>query len=239
MDGTDGTDRTDGTDGIEPRRHAWRIDADEYARQERRRGHRHAYTELFGERTALVVVDMVRFFVAGNGFGLGVVPQVQALARGTRSAGGTVAWVLPAVAAQPTRWAVDFYGPEVAERYRLAGGTGAVADRLWPGLVPAPDDPVVEKNAASAFFPGRCPLPEVLDGRGVDTVIVCGLVTNVCVEATVRDAATLGYRVVLAADGCATRSDAAHNATLETVYRSFGDVRPTADILALLAGRRV
>ncbi|MFJ9641946.1 cysteine hydrolase family protein [Streptomyces sp. NPDC101206] len=238
MDDVRATRGADPVDGIEPRRHAWRVDADEYARHERRRGRRHAYDELRGERTALVVVDMVRFFVAGNGFGLGVVPQVRALAHGTRSAGGTVAWVLPAVAARPTRWAVDFYGPEVAERYRLAGGAGTVADRLWPELVPAPEDPVVEKSAASAFFPGHCPLPEVLDERGVDTVLVCGLVTDVCVEATVRDAATLGHRVVLAADACATRSDAAHNATLATVYRSYGDVRPTAEILALLAGRQ-
>jgi hypothetical protein len=41
--------------------------------------------------------------------------------------------------------------------------------------------------------------------------------------------------VVLVADGCADGSDAAHNATLRTVYRSFGDVRPTAEVLALLA----
>ena len=61
-----------------------------------------------------------------------------------------------------------------------------------------------------------------------------GTVTNVCVEGTVRDAATLGWRVVLVGDGCAARRDQDHNATLHTVYRTFGDVRSTADILSLI-----
>ncbi|WP_236654287.1 cysteine hydrolase family protein [Streptacidiphilus anmyonensis] len=218
----------------EPRPHAWRIDAREYARQERRRGRRHAYERLTGGRTALVVVDMVRFFVDGNPFGLAAVPNVRALARGTRAAGGTVAWVLPAVPEQATSWALDFCGPEIAERYRRAGGSGPTRDRLWPELAPAAEDLVVEKTTASAFFPGRCPLPAFLEQRGVDTILACGLVTNVCVESTVRDAATLGYRTILAADACATRDDATHNASLTTIYRSFGDVRATQEILALL-----
>ncbi|RKN06994.1 hypothetical protein [Streptomyces radicis] len=46
-----------------------------------------------------------------------------------------------------------------------------------------------------------------------------------------------GYRAVLVADACATRDDAAHNATLATVYRGFGDVRPTAEVMALLLSR--
>ena len=81
------------------------------------------------------------------------------------------------------------------------------------------------------------PLPDRLAEREIDTVVVAGTVTNVCVESTARDARTLGYRVILAADGCATVNDAMHNATLTTVYRSFGDVRPTAEILDLIAGR--
>jgi nicotinamidase-related amidase len=219
---------------MQPRLHAWQIDAREYTRQERRRGRRHAYDRISGSRTALVIVDMVRFFVDSNPFGLGIVPNVRALARATRAVGGTVAWVLPAVPDRATHWAVDFYGPDIAERYRRAGGTGRVEDRLWPDLAPAPEDLVVEKTTASAFFPGHCPLPALLEQRAVDTILACGLVTNVCVESTVRDAATLGYRTILAADASATRDDAMHNASLTTVYRSFGDVRATTEILTLL-----
>ncbi|MFJ6939807.1 cysteine hydrolase family protein [Streptomyces sp. NPDC101132] len=219
----------------EDRRHRWAIGERAYERHERRRGRRFVYEELRPERTALVVVDVVRFFVAAGPYAASVVPRVRELAGATRAAGGTVAWVLPAVAARPDPWAVEFYGADAAEAYRRAGGTGTPGERLAPGLVPGPGDAVVEKSAPSAFFPGRCPLPGVLERRGVDTVVVCGLVTDVCVAATVRDAATIGYRAVLVADACATRSDAAHNAVLETVYRSFGDVRSTAEVVALLS----
>jgi nicotinamidase-related amidase len=93
----------------------------------------------------------------------------------------------------------------------------------------------VEKTATSAFFPGHSPLPELLPARGIDTVLITGTVTNVCCEASARDAATLGFRVVLVADGCAARRDEDHNATLYTIYRTYGDVRPADEVLGLLA----
>lgn len=76
------------------------------------------------------------------------------------------------------------------------------------------------------------PLLDILRRCGVDTVLVAGTVTNVCCESSVRDAATLGFRVVLVADATAAPSDEIHNAS---VYRSFGDVRPAAEVLELLA----
>ena len=107
-------------------------------------------------------------------------------------------------------------------------------DRLWPDLDHHDGDLTLEKSAASAFFPGRSPLPELLTQREVDTLVIAGAVTNVCVESTARDAATLGYRVVVAADATAAGTDAVHNASLHTIYRSFGDVRPTGEIVGLL-----
>jgi nicotinamidase-related amidase len=68
-------------------------------------------------------------------------------------------------------------------------------------------------------------------------VIVTGTVTNVCCESSARDASTLGYRVILVADGTAARRDEDHNATLHTIYRSFGDVRTTDEVVGLIRGR--
>ena len=76
---------------------------------------------------------------------------------------------------------------------------------------------------------------ELLAARGVDTLVVTGTVTNVCVEDTVRDASTCGLRVVLVADACAALRDQDHNATLHVVYRSYGDVRSTEEVLGLVA----
>lgn len=77
----------------------------------------------------------------------------------------------------------------------------------------------------------------MLAARSIKTVIIAGMVTNVCCEGTARDARACGYRVIMVADANATVSDAAHNATLFTIYRSFGDVRPTQEVLDLIAAR--
>lgn len=213
--------------------HDWAIEPREYERHEARRGRRHAFEHLDPARTALVVVDMVPFFLAENPYARGIVPNIRALASAVRTAGGAVAWVLPGTA-EPSPAMREFYGPDVAEVYRTSGGTGPLPDRLWPGLAPATDDVLVEKNAASAFFPGRCVLPNDLQQRGIDTVLITGTLANVCCESTARDASTLGYRVIMVADANAARRDRDLNTTLHTIYRSFGDVRPTREVLGLI-----
>ena len=220
-------------DGVEGRLHSWRIEEREYARQEERRGRRHAFESLEPSRTALVVIDMVPFFVSASSYCQGIVPNVNAIAAALRAAGGTVAWVVPAAAGQ-TVMSEEFYGPEVAEVFRRSGGEGPVPGRLWQGLAVHPADLLTEKTAASAFFPGRCPLPGLLQARDISTVLIAGTVTNVCCESSARDASTLGYRVIMVADANAARRDQDHNATLHTIYRSFGDVRPTADVIAMI-----
>ena len=215
------------------RQHEWRIEAREYARHERRRGRRFAFTRLVPARTALVVIDMVPFFVSDNPYCRGIVPNIGRLADALRAAGGTVAWVLPAVG-ERTAVADEFFGPETAEKYRTSGGVGPMTERLWRDFAVHADDLLVEKSAASAFFPGRCPLPDLLEQRAIDTVLITGTVTNVCCESSARDASTLGLRVIMVADANAARRDQDHNATLHTVYRSFGDVRPTSEVLTMI-----
>jgi nicotinamidase-related amidase len=214
-----------------PRPQSWAIDEREYGRQESRRGRRYAYEVLDPVRTALVVVDMVPFF-AGAHF-REIVPHINAIAGALREAGGTVAWVLPE-AGPPSEWATGFYGPAVAALYAACGGSGSLRERLFPELDARDGDVWAEKSAPSAFFPGRSTLPAALAARSVDTVLITGTVTSVCCESSARDAATLGYRVVFVADGTADVRDSVRNATLRTVCRSFGDVRPTAEVIALI-----
>jgi hypothetical protein len=71
--------------------HDWLIEEREYARQEQRRGRRYAFEVLDPGRTALVVIDMVPFFVSGSRYCLGIVPNIASLAGALRKAGGTVA----------------------------------------------------------------------------------------------------------------------------------------------------
>ncbi|HWE18759.1 MAG TPA: isochorismatase family cysteine hydrolase [Hyphomicrobiaceae bacterium] len=215
--------------------HAWRIEPREYARQEARRGRRHAFTTLVPERTALVVIDMVPFFALENPYTRGIVPNIARLASALREAGGTVAWVLPAAGA-PSAVADEFFGPQVAEMFRRSAGEGPLRSRVWNELDVKEADLLVEKTASSAFFPGRCPLPDLLKVRDIETVLITGTVTNVCCESSARDAGTLGYRVIMVADANAARRDQDHNAALYTIYRTFGDVRTTEEIVGLIKG---
>lgn len=221
---------------MERKTHAWRIEQREYDRQETRRGRRHAFTTLAPSRTALVVVDMVPFFVEQSGYTLGIVPNIARLADALRAAGGIVAWVLPGTV-EPSTVDEELFGAEHAKVFASTGGEGPLRSRLWHEFEVHDDDLLVEKTATSAFFPGFSPLPELLTERGIDTVLITGTVTNVCCESSARDAATLGYRVVMVADANSARRDEDHNATLYTVYRTFGDVRTTDDVVALLNGQ--
>lgn len=214
--------------------HDWRVEEREYARHESRRGRRHAYEHLDARRTALVVVDIVPFFVRESAYVRGIVPRVNELASALRAAGGTVAWVVPGFT-EPTAKDREFFGDDVADSYARSGGSGPVRSRLAEGLDVRPEDVAVEKTARGAWTPGSSVLPEQLAERSIDTIVVTGTVTNVCVEDTVRGASAAGLRVVLVADACAATRDQDHNATLHVVYRSYGDVRSTAEVLELVA----
>jgi nicotinamidase-related amidase len=215
--------------------HAWRIEQREYDRQESRRGRRHAFTRLAPDRTALVVVDMVPFFVQQSEYTFGIVPNIVRLATALRTAGGTVAWVLPGTV-EPSPVDDELLGPEFAKMFSRSGGEGPLRSRLWHEFEVEDADLLVEKTATSAFFPGFSPLPDLLRARGVDTVVITGTVTNVCCESSARDARTLGYRVIMVADANSARRDEDHNATLYTIYRMFGDVRTTDEVIGLIEG---
>lgn len=215
--------------------HEWRIEEREFQRQEDRRGRRHAFNRLDPTRTALVVVDLVAFFVVENPYARGIVPNVNLLARSLRSAGGTVAWVVPG-RGKPSAMKDELLGPRIARLYRDSGGEGTPRQRLWAELVTDDGDLYLEKTVSSALFPGDSPLDALLQERDIDTVAVAGTVANVCCEATARDASTLGYRTIMVADANAANRDQDLNATLHTIYRSYGDVRSTADLVALIEG---
>ncbi|MFJ4526117.1 isochorismatase family protein [Streptomyces sp. NPDC088810] len=143
-------------------------------------------------RTALVVIDMVPLFAEANPYVRGIVPNIGRLAGALRTAGGPVAWVLPANEAPLGRLSGEFYGPVYSETFATTGAEAPLRSRLWHALDVRPDDLVVEKTAYSAFFPGCSPLPGLLAERHVDTIVITGTVTNVCCESSARDAATTG-----------------------------------------------
>lgn len=196
----------------------------------RRRGGRpYAFEDLQAARTALIVVDLLQSYLDNTSCAASIIAPVNRLAATLRRAGGHVIWVLPQPMAQDMPNLRALWGDDHTQS--TMAGTGSAA-ALATGLRTDPGDLIVQKSAYSAFFPGKSPLPELLPARGIDTVLIAGALTNICCESSARDAATLGYRVVMVSDANAARSDEEHQAALYNVMRNFGDVRDSEGLIA-------
>jgi ureidoacrylate peracid hydrolase len=198
---------------------------------------------LVGERTALVVVDLQNFFVA-PGMPMTVpaaeslIPRVNRLATGVRSAGGVVAWVQMTADPDGPPWR-NFYAtrpPSLEATLTEMLRPGRPAHALHADLRTEPADLFVQKRRFSAFLQGSSDLDRVLRARGVDTIVVVGTLSNVCCESTSRDAMMLDYRVLLVSDANAALDDVLASMTLLNIVTAFGEVPSTEEVLALLAG---
>jgi ureidoacrylate peracid hydrolase len=96
-------------------------------------------------------------------------------------------------------------------------------------------DITLTKNRYSALVPGASTLERVLRNLGIDTVLVAGTKTNICCEATARDAMMLDFKVVMLSDCCAALSDDEHRSALENIIQQFGDVMTSDEALDRLA----
>jgi maleamate amidohydrolase len=96
-----------------------------------------------------------------------------------------------------------------------------LADHV-PGCRPEPDDVVVTKQYASAFF--GTSLASTLTAQGIDTVYLCGLSTSGCVRATATDAMQHGFRPLVVADACGDREPRLHEANLLDLQAKYADV---------------
>ena len=193
----------------------------------------------FGPRPAVLVVDMTRAFTEDR-FPLGCraagVPcaaAIRTLLEAVRPLGVPVLY---------TRY--DAFAADAQWGRWLDKGTGAEPDSLMRGpeaheiadaVKPAAGDIVVTKSKPSAFF--GTPLASMLTYLGVDTVVVTGMVTSGCVRATVIDAFSHNYRVIVPLECVADRSPTSHQVNLFDMDMKCADVLPLADVLAQL-GRR-
>ena len=198
-----------------------------------RRGRLHAFETIDPRATALVVIDLDEATVANDDACQRMIGTVNELARAVRQSGGSAAWVLSCMNTMPKHFRA-ILGDELATRYVNDGQPGGPGTRLWPTLQPGDGDVVAIKAGASAFFPGKCDLKDQLDARSIDTILVAGTVTNICCESSARDAAELGYKVIMISDALAGHAHGLHEATLATFYRIFGDVRPSEEVIRLL-----
>ena len=83
----------------------------------------------------------------------------------------------------------------------LPGTRGA---EIHPLVQPLPGEMVIEKNFPNAFR--NTGLKEFLEKQNIKSLVVAGMMTHMCVDASVRHAADLGYKITLLGDACATRA---------------------------------
>jgi maleamate amidohydrolase len=180
-----------------------------------------------GQRPAVLVIDMQQLTCGPN------VPILQAIEH-YRTAMGDIAW-----------GAIDRIKP-LLETARGAGSTilytrviprnhgpNDAAVQIIEPLAPQPQDLVIDKNYASAFY-GTALLNQLVR-RGIDTVIVVGNTTSGCVRATAIDAQQNGFSVVIPQECVFDRIQASHKASLLDLWMKYAQVIPTEQVKDYLA----
>ncbi len=201
-----------------------------------RRGREHIFDNLDPRKTALVVVDMQNGFMvpelghAACQMAHEIVPNINRLAQAVRDTGGAVIWIQTAYTDETlTSWSTSYemVGPKGAARRKFSLSRENKGYEIFPDLKIEKSDLIVEKNRYSAFIQGSSNIEEVLNSRGLDTILITGTVTNVCCESTARDAMMRNYKTIMITDGNAANTDDDHNAALNNFYLTFGDIMST------------
>jgi nicotinamidase-related amidase len=112
---------------------------------------------------------------------------------------------------------------------------GSWGGAIREGLEPRPGDVVALEHWCSSGF-ANTDLDLQLKAHGIRRVIVIGVRTNTCVEATVRFAAELGYDVTVVKDATASLSEDEMHAALEVNLPNYAAIVTTRDVVDSLAG---
>ncbi|MET0385828.1 MAG: isochorismatase family cysteine hydrolase [Polyangiales bacterium] len=203
-------------------------------------------------RVALIVIDMQRDFLEPGGFGETLGNDVSLLARAIKP----IAQLLEASRRHQllvihTR---EGHRPDLTDAPKAKLERGAPSRRIGdrgpmgrilvrgepghdivPALAPLPGEPVIDKPGKGAFYATE--LEPILQHRGITTLIVCGVTTEVCVHTTVREANDRGYRCVVPSDATASYFPEFHEVALRMIAAQggiFGWVSDSARIVSAL-----
>jgi nicotinamidase-related amidase len=204
-------------------------------------------------KSALVIIDMQRDFLEPGGFGAALgndVSRLQAAVAPCRevlAAARRVGMLVihtreghrPDLTDAPPH-KVERGDP--ANRIGASGPMGRILVRGEPGhdiipeLYPLTSEPVIDKPGKGAFY--QTDLDLMLRNRGIDTLFVCGVTTEVCVNTTVREANDRGFRCIVLSDCCASYFPEFHEMGLAMIKAQggiFGSVAGSKPLLNSLA----
>jgi nicotinamidase-related amidase len=205
------------------------------------------------DTTALIIIDMQRDFLEPGGFGAALGNDVSRL----QAAVAPCREVLEAARRRGlliihTR---EGHRPDLSDapplkvergdpamRIGAPGPMGRILIRGEPGhdivpeLYPLAGEPVIDKPGKGAFY--QTDLELMLHNRSIDTLLVCGVTTEVCVNTTVREANDRGFRCIVLADCCGSYFAEFHQMGLAMIKAQggiFGSVSGSQPLLRILA----
>ncbi len=201
------------------------------------------------EKTALLIIDVQNDFAHPEGKGAqwgarmqpvpDVVRSINRLVETARAVGSPVVYARIEHSPRTDR-------PNYRERYTqrrmdpadLLCATGSWGAEFFADLLPPhPDDAVITKYGYDAFQDTA--LDAVLHSRGIENIVVTGLVSNLCVQTTAEHGFGLGYYVTVVADATAGDDLASHEAALRNLGLYFGLVATTDELVSVWRGERV
>jgi len=205
------------------------------------------------DSAALLIIDMQRDFLEPGGFGAALgndvsrlqaaVAPCKAVLAAARGLGMLVIHTReghrPDLSDAPPHKVLR---GDPALRIGARGPMGRILIRGEPGhdiipeLYPLADEPVIDKPGKGAFY--QTDIELMLRNRGVDTLFVCGVTTEVCVNTTVREANDRGFRCIVLSDCCGSYFPEFHKAGLAMIKAQggiFGSVAGSESFLASLA----
>jgi len=189
------------------------------------------------KRCAVVIIDMQRDFLQPGGFGEALGNDVSLLKRAVEPCQGLLRAARErGVFVVHTR---EGHRPDLSDapkskrergsaqlRIGDEGPMGRILIRGEPGhdiipeLYPRPGEPIIDKPGKGAFY--ATDLHAILNNRSIESLIVCGVTTEVCVHTTVREANDRGFRCVVPADCCASYFPEFHLAGLAMIQAQGG-----------------
>ena len=195
----------------------------------------HPLKMLDGARTAVLAIDFQRFFIdadqpMGNVHARDMLATANRVHAVVRDKGGLVIFTqhslaLPAIKGESTT--------PMSEQTLLPGSKSY---ELHAALERTEKDLLVIKYQSSPLHPKAVTqLHDVLRQRGIENLIVTGLVTNGCCDCTARDGFQYGFNMVVAADATAAMTDEEHNAALLNLGIYYARVLDAEGIAATLA----
>ncbi len=186
----------------------------------------------WGRRPALLLIDMMRaYFTPGSPFDLG---------SGAAALGCGQLLAASRAARQPLRPTRVRYRPGASDGglfVRKVGALRLLAEdvpgdqgEFVAGLEPRPDEVVIVKQYASAFF--GTSLAATLTAAGIDTAVIAGVSTSGCVRASATDAMQYGFRPIVVAEACGDRTPAIHTANIADLQAKYADIATIAETAA-------